>query len=126
MFLVNGGKMKLNIIKFIIVILVLFLSIYFFYQKFYNMNNLPEGEFIESLKSPNEKYLLNAYRYSGGAPVDWTLRVEVENIETGEKKNIYWNYHEKEAEWEWIDNDNIIINNHKLNIHKDSYDFRWN
>lgn len=116
--------MKKSIIKYIIVVFILFLLFYLFYNKMYNMNNLPKGDFIDSLKSPNEKYVLNAYRYSGGATVDWTLRVEVENIETREKKNIYWNYHEKEADWKWIDNDNVIINNHKLNIHKDTYDFR--
>lgn len=117
--------MKLNIIKYVIVIVILFLAIYILYQKTYDIDNLPKGEFVESLKSPNEKYTLNAYKYSGGATVDWTLRVEVENNETGKKKNIYWNYHEKEADWKWIDNDTVIINNHKLNIHKDKYDFRW-
>lgn len=118
--------MKKDIIRIILIIFISVLILLFFYNKMFNMNKLPKGEYVDSLKSPNEKYVLNAYKYSGGATVDWALRVEVENLETGKKKNIYWNYHEKEAEWEWIDNDTVIINNHKLNIHKDSYDFRRN
>ena len=32
---------------------------------------------------------MNAYLYSGEATLDWTLMVEVENIKTSQKHNIY-------------------------------------
>lgn len=53
------------------------------------MLNLPTGCYIASLDSPNGEYTLNSYRYSGGATMDWTLRVEVVNNKNGKKTNIY-------------------------------------
>lgn len=85
------------------------------------MINLPTGDYINSVKSPNGKYTLNAYRYSGGATMDWTLRVEVVDNTNQKKKNIYWKYHESEADMKWLDAVTVQINGRKLNIHKDYY-----
>ena len=59
---------------------------------------------------------MNAYLYSGEATLDWTLMVEVENIKTSQKHNIYWKYHENKANIKWIDDNCVKINNMKLNI----------
>lgn len=102
------------------------LCIFYLYLSFYSrarMWNLPKGEYISSLDSPNGKYVLNAYRYSGGATMDWSLRVELENKETKLKTNIYWVYHESDAKMQWIDNQTVKINETKLNIHKE---YRFN
>lgn len=85
------------------------------------MLNLPDGDYIDSLDSPNGEYTLKAYRYSGGATMDWSLRVEVVNNNTNKKINIYWKYHEKDADMKWIDNETVEINEVILNIHKDYY-----
>lgn len=50
------------------------------------MLNLPTGDYIDSLDSPNKEHTLKSYRYSGGATVDWSLRVEVVNNKTGKKQ----------------------------------------
>ncbi len=83
------------------------------------MLDLPIGEHLENLDSPTGEYTLRSYRYSGGATVDWTLRVEVLNNETNKKYNIYWVYHEKDAEMKWLDEETVEINGTKLNIFKD-------
>lgn len=85
------------------------------------MYTLPKGDFINELNSPNSEYSLRAYRYSGGATVDWSLRIEVVNNLTHKKYNIYWKYHEKDADMVWLDDENVRINGIQLNIHKDYY-----
>jgi len=85
------------------------------------MLRLPEGEYISSLDSPDKLHTLKAYRYSGGATMDWSLRVEVVNNKTDKKLNIYYVYHEKDADMKWVDNRTVIINGIKLDIYDDYY-----
>jgi len=107
--------------KKILILLTFALICYINFCSRFRMVNLPEGEYLESLDSPNGEYTLKSYRYSGGATMDWSLRVEVVNNNTKKEYNIYWAYHEREAEMNWIDEETIIINGVQLNIHKDYY-----
>ena len=90
-----------------------------------NPLGLPQGEFMCGVESPNGEYTVNAYVCNGGATVAYAVRGEVVNNETGKKRNIYWDYKIKTAEIEWINNDVVSINGHVLNIHTDSYDYRY-
>lgn len=90
----------------------------------YSMNSLPEGELLETYYSPNEQYVLRIYLVDGGATVDYAIRGELTDTDTGEIKNIYWNYHENEATVIWQDDYTVIINDHTLNLPNDVYDFR--
>ena len=90
-----------------------------------NPLGLPKGEFMYGVESPNGEYTVNAYLCNGGATVAYAVRGEVVNNETGKKRNIYWDYKIKTAEIEWINNDVVSINGHVLNIHTDSYDYRY-
>ncbi len=90
-----------------------------------NPLGLPQGEFMCGVESPNGEYTVNAYLCNGGATVAYAVRGEVVNNETGKKRNIYWDYKIKTAEIEWINNDVVSINGHVLNIHTDSYDYRY-
>lgn len=85
------------------------------------MLNLPTGHYMESIDSPNGEYTMKSYRYSGGATVDWSCRVEIIYKKVDKKVNIYWKYHEKDVKMKWLDNDTVEVNNIKLNIHKDYY-----
>ena len=60
------------------------------------LTNLPQGEFLNSYESPGSSFTLN----------------------------IYWGYHEEEAEVNWIDEETVVINGRTLNVLKDVYDFR--
>ncbi|MGL4761160.1 MAG: DUF5412 family protein [Sarcina sp.] len=77
-------------------------------------------DLILSIDSPDNKYKLNLYLNSGNASVDFSIKGELEN-QFGMKKNIYYKYHEKIGEAEFIDNDTVIINNETLDIHTDSF-----
>ena len=58
----------------------------------YGSSHIPEGKLITSSVSPNGTYKVNAYRWDGGATTDTAIRGEVESLETGQKRNIYWQY----------------------------------
>ncbi len=87
------------------------------------MNNLPQGEFVNSYESPNSDFTVNIYLCDGGATTDFAIRGELVDADNN-KKNIYWGYHEQEAEVAWIDEDTVVINGRTLNVLEDVYDFR--
>lgn len=112
-------------LKMIIISVSIFLILYMIYYKFiYDFDDLTKGIYIKSIVSPNENYKLNIYKISYGMTMDWFMRVELENIETKEKKNIYYDYHLKDNDIKWLDNKNISINKVKLNVQKETYDGR--
>lgn len=85
------------------------------------MYHLPKGDYISSLDSPDKQYTLKSYQYSINMTLDWSLCVELVNNKTNKKINIYYKYHEYEADMKWIDHEYVEINGVKLNIHKDYY-----
>jgi len=90
----------------------------------YGMDNLPKGELMQTVYSPDETYIINSYLVSGGATVDFCVRCEVVEIPTGKKRNIYWEYRCETARIEWINNTTVKINDKLLNVNTDSYDWR--
>ncbi len=114
-------------LKTIIISVSIFLILYMIYYKFiYDFDDLPKGIYVKSIVSPNENYKLNIYKVSYGMTMDWFMRVELENVGTKEKKNIYYDYHLKDNDIKWLDNKNICINKVKLNVQKETYDGRMN
>lgn len=111
----------IKIHKKMIIVLIIFVELFAYCNSRLVMYNLPIGEYISKIDSPNYEYTLKAYRYSGGATVDWSIRVELVNNKSGKIRNIYYKYHSQEAIMEWIDDENVIINGVKLNIEKDYY-----
>lgn len=89
-----------------------------------SLKYLPKGEFLHSHDSPDKQYTVNIYLANGGATVDYAIRGELVDNNTGKAKNIYWNYHEDEAKVSWKDNDTVVINKHVLDVPDDTYDFR--
>ena len=92
---------------------------------FFGSEGLPKGELITEAISPDRSYSIKAYLVNGGATVDYAIRGELfDNKRRTRIKNIYWNYHESSAYIDWIDNETVIINNRRLNIKTDEYDWR--
>lgn len=90
----------------------------------YGSSHIPEGKLITSSVSPNGTYKVNAYRWDGGATTDTAIRGEVESLETGQKRNIYWQYHEYSAEIKWVSDEIVVFNGVTLNVKNDMYDYR--
>lgn len=104
------------------IVLVLFLTVN---HLFFNINRLPEGEFLHLTESPNGDYTVKAYVSESGATVADAVRVEVIYHQKIDKtKNIYWGYRESEAEIIWLDNDTVSINGIELDVRKEVYDWR--
>lgn len=115
-------KKKIFVILFIMFI---FLS-YGVYRSFFDMSHLPEGSLIKESESPNGNYTIKTYvsETSLSSPA---IRGELNynNIKK-QPKNIYWGYRQDTVKIEWIDESTVIINNNKLNVLKDKFDFRNN
>ena len=125
--IVKYNKKKGNkILKIFLVVGLLLIGIigYGVYWAFFDMNRLPTGEYITEETSPNGTYTLKAYVSSPSLSAD-TVRGElIFNKRNGKTKNIYWNYRESTAKIEWIDDDTVVINGHRLNVPKEKFDFR--
>ncbi|KOS71488.1 hypothetical protein AEA09_00295 [Lysinibacillus contaminans] len=113
--------------KWVIVLAIIFLigiPIYAIYDFLVvELDELPEGEFLSEYPSPNGEYTARAYLIDrGGATVRTAIRVE---IDFGNKvKTIYWSYDEHTVKTKWLDNETVDINNHQLNIFKDTYNWK--
>lgn len=115
------------IFKFLAVISLLIVALvgYGVYWAFFDMNRLPEGEFLTEEISPSGEYTLKAYVTNGGATTSYSVRGElVFNEKKNKTKNIFWDYREERAEIVWRDNHTVVINGHELDVRKDKYDFR--
>lgn len=88
-----------------------------------SMSHLPEGELIGVYDSEFSECTVNIYRCNGGATVDYSIRGEV-IYKNDKTKNIYWAYHEQDADVKWIDDQTVCINGRTLNIYNDIYDWR--
>ena len=77
-------------------------------------------DLIESVKSPNGKYTLKTYLKNCGATVDFHIIAMLCDKENKCKK-IYDCYHEYNSFIYWIDDENVFINQKKLNVFKDKY-----
>lgn len=77
---------------------------------------------LESITSPNQEYTINSYRHNCGATVDYQVTAEL--CKNNLCLEIYKCYHEKDSYIYWLDNENVFINNKKLNIKKDSYNWK--
>ena len=89
----------------------------------YDLNAVKPGDEILRSVFPSGEYAITAYLNNGGATTGFAVLCQ---LEYGDHiKNIYWNYHCKEAEIVWLDDNSVIINGITLDdVEKDTYDFR--
>lgn len=107
----------------IVLIICLIPAMYILIYKSNSIRNIPTGELISQVHSPNKDYKVNLYLIGGNATVDFAIRGELVN-KLGIKKNIYWSYHEKDSSVRWINDKTIEINDKELNIKNEVYDWR--
>jgi hypothetical protein len=107
---------------FIIINIAFIIGIFYYF--FFSMHHLPEGEFIKQTISPNSTYTIKFYRINGGATTAYAVRGELSNNFNHKKWNIYWDYKIDDANVVWLDDSTVIINGHRINVKKDTYDWR--
>lgn len=93
----------LSIALFLAILLTLFASL------------LGANERIETVQSPDGSYTIDFYRYDAGAAGTFGVRGEI-NGPLWFKKRFYHQQRVEQIEVEWLDNNTVLINNHKLNL----------
>lgn len=102
------------------IILILFLIINFLFNHYE-----PEGELLTETASPSGDYKVKTYVVRGSATVSNSVRGKViDHTKKDKEKKIYNAYREEEAVVEWVDDFTVSINGIKLDVRKDSYDWR--
>lgn len=104
---------------FLILLLLVGLYIYFFSS----MSRLPQGEYLYSDYNPSKEYKINVFLCRNSLSSD-AIRCERETLNTGEKENIYWCYKRSRADIKWLDDYEVVINDEKINILTEKYDWR--
>ncbi len=87
-----------------------------------SLDDLPEGELIKSISSPDGTYTINLYLCNGGATTDYSLRGEV--VEGDKTTNIYYKLGDDDAIVGWIGNHIVEIDGESLDVRFQRYDER--
>ena len=115
---------------FILMISLIGYGIYYFFFS-NNMSTLAKGEYLCESTSPNGTYTVKGYKLVSSLSSD-AIRCEAINNKTGKKRNIYFEYgrylYEEgrniDAEISWESDEVVVINGKRLNVKKDTYDWR--
>ena len=111
--------------KTLVVIICTSIIVWFLiFNCFFDIAHFVGQDIISVLDSPDGNYEIVVYRNNGGATVNYTLLCAIRSTTTGKEKNIYWEYPYQEPVIQWDSKYVVIINGHKLNIKKDTYDYR--
>jgi hypothetical protein len=120
-------RSKKRIGKTLIVLAVLIcMIVYAVYWAFFDLQRIEGEKFLSDTISPQGTYTVTAYLNNGGATTSYAVLCTVRNNERHRVKNIYWEYRTDTVEMEWLDDENIRINNVVLNVEKETYDYRRN
>ncbi|MBJ8056270.1 DUF5412 domain-containing protein, partial [Bacillus cereus] len=109
------GKIKKTKGKALIIIFsMLVIIIGFGYWKFFSLQGVPKGELIQTVKSPDGKYLIKTYFHNAGSLSADAVRGELVNLNTDSAENIYWNYPDADPYIEWVNKDSVRIGDQTL------------
>ncbi len=91
---------------------------------FFDINRIKGQELLETSESPDGEYEILVYRNDGGATTDYAILCVANHVDTGKKRNIYWQYKQSDVKIEWITDKKVRIENEVLDVTKDTYDYR--
>jgi len=99
------------------------ISVTFWFSWIVNPNFLPQGYPGQTLQSPNGDFQAQVYHMYGF--IDYkNVRVDIVNNQTEKKEMIYYNFVDKPLEIMWVDDDTIKIEERKLKVDRDKFDYR--
>ena len=78
---------------------------------------------LQNVESPNGEYTIKTYVNNCGVTTDFSVTGELCD-DNNKCKEIYNCYHEEDSLVYWINDEMVFINNKKLNIYEDKYDYR--
>ncbi|OBY12455.1 hypothetical protein CP373A1_00715 [Clostridium paraputrificum] len=79
-------------------------------------------ELLSESFSPDNKYKVEAYLVDNGATTDFSVKC-ILFVDNKKSKTIYSDYHIRDANIEWIDNDTVSINSHIIDLPDGKYDW---
>ncbi|MEW4972307.1 DUF5412 family protein [Bacillus stercoris] len=107
---------------------LMFMLLVFFggavYWMLFSLKNVPKGNLVQSVESPDGSYTLNTYVSENTLSLD-AARGELVNEKTLVKRTIYWNYPDSRPAVTWINHNTVKIGNQTLHLDTDeTYDWR--
>ena len=100
--------------------IIIFLFI--FYNHYYNLNYLPNGELNATIDSPDGKNRIETYHFS--KIYGENAKAVLVNNDSGDRKTIYFNWYDFDPKVVWESNEEVKIGRETLNIYTDHYDYR--
>lgn len=79
-------------------------------------------ELLSESFSPDNKYKVEAYLVDSEATTDFGVKC-ILFVDNKKSKTIYSDYHIRDANIEWIDNDTVSINSHIIDLPDGKYDW---
>lgn len=121
----GGVRMKSKIIAVSIMFIALMgIAGYGIYWAFFDVQRINGQDILTELASPKNTYTVTAYLNNGGATTDYAVLCTVTNNKTSKSKNIYWNSPCQTAAVAWVDDVTVMINEVKLDVRHDVFDYR--
>lgn len=112
---------KKTVLLFLVILIIIFLFGYGGKKYFLDELFKPSEELIIDSSSFDGTYNIKAYIVNGGATVDWAIRCYL-TTNNKHKKIIYYEYHVNDVKINWVDNDTVIINDHKIDLPDGKYE----
>ncbi|SHK17638.1 DUF5412 domain-containing protein [Desulforamulus aeronauticus] len=120
----KAKKKALIVLALFPLFLIVFIP-YGIYWVYFDMSHLPKEKVLTESTSPDGIYTVKVYLINGGATTAYAVLGELSfNQERRKPKYIYFNHREDYANLNWLDNDTIIINGHKLEVPYETFDYR--
>lgn len=115
------------VLVFVLILVTLFNMVGLAVEAFgYDTTELPKGEFLYSVMSPDSKHTLRLYLVEI-ENVNTAIRGEVVSVKedgTMESRNVYWEVGTKNAIAGWLNEETVSINNREVKLSGEPFDSR--
>ncbi|WP_195616832.1 DUF5412 family protein [Clostridium paraputrificum] len=121
---VKKSKKKILIGTLVSLCILISLIIFALYELISTTSKMfsPNEELLSESFSPDNKYKVEAYLVDGGATTDFCVKC-ILFVDNKKSKTIYSDYHIRDANIEWVDNDTVSINSHIIDLPDGKYDW---
>lgn len=107
---------KIKIISIAVILLGGLGVLFMVTNKNNQMKNLPSGIYLNQFNSPDSKYILKAYNCNDD--------IRIELIDNNNIKNIYYGEKDGELKIRWINDDDVSIDNHIIDLPNGYYNYK--